>query len=215
MSSPFKPVPRICSEKSGRINHTETATAAPVGLAAPVAAEHTGPCREVECFVCRKFSTVPAGAVSAKCSHCSAYIMLDDVNLHSRTHRRTVKTWGTVTVQPAADLHGVDIECKDIMLNGRVSGKLNCHGVCKIKSGQHITGSLSARRLVVEKKTDVVITGGVYVVNAMVYGVLETALTAEDTVAIHRNGKVLGDIVARKLTIEEGGVHQGKLTILE
>ncbi len=212
MSSPFKPSPRICSEKSGKIKRTETVSPAPVRLPALTATEYAGPCREVECFVCRKFSTVPAGAVSAKCAHCYAFSMLDDVNLHSRTHRRTVKTWGTVTVQAGADLSGVNIECKDLVLNGRVSGHLHCHGVCKVKTDQHISGRVSARRLMVEKKTDVVITEGVYVVNAMIHGVLEAIITAEDTVTIHRNGKVLGDIVTRQLSIEAGGVHQGKLT---
>ena len=65
-----------------------------------------------------------------------------------------------------------------------------------------------------EKKTAVLVTGGVHVENAWIQGTLEGALTAEGTVIIHRHAKFLGDITARRLVIEEGGIHQGSLTRL-
>ena len=117
-------------------------------------------------------------------------------------------------VQANADLKGLHIECRDLILNGKASGDLLCSGVCKIKADQHISGTFRARRLTVEKKTAVLVTGGVHVENAWIQGTLEGALTAEGTVTIHRHAKFLGDITARRLVIEEGGIHQGSLTRL-
>ena len=88
----------------------------------------------MECFSCRKITSVPATAVSARCGHCSAYIKLDDVILHSRTHRTKVQTCGSVTVQANAALKGLNIECRDMVLYGRASGDFLCRGVCKIKT---------------------------------------------------------------------------------
>ena len=79
---------------------------------------------------------------------------------------------------------------------------------------QHISGSISARRLVVEKKTTVLVTGAIQVENIWIQGSLEGTLTADETVTIHRHAKCLGDITARRLIIEEGGAHQGSFTRL-
>ncbi len=210
MSESFHPLPRICERPSGKIKKAaQTATAWSLPTRG---AEFSGPGRSVECFACRKFSTVPAGAVSARCSHCSAYIGLDDLALRSGTHRRAVSTWGAVTVMPGADLKGLNIECKELTFNGRGSGNFFCHGVCRIKTDQHISGTVNARRLVLEKKAHALVTGGVHVVNAIVHGVLEATLYAEDTVTIHRHAKVLGDIVASRLIVQEGGVHHGNFS---
>lgn len=211
MNPPFQPVPRICPSPSGKIRQPSPA---PPWTLPSASGRHTAPVREVECFSCRRRTSVPVTAVSAKCGHCSAYIKLDDVILHSRTHRTRVQTCGSVTVQTNADLKGLNIECRDLVFNGRASGEFLCRGVCKIKTDQHISGSLSARRLTVEKKTTVLVTGGIHVQNAWIQGVTEGALTADETVTIHRHAKFLGDITARRLVIEEGGVHQGSFTKL-
>ena len=211
MNTPFHPVPRLCPRPSGKIR--QPSPAPPWTLPAATGSSHA-PSRNVECFACRRRTAVPVTAVSARCSHCSAYIKLDDITLHSRTHRTKVQTCGCVTVQANADLKGLHIECRDLILNGKASGDLLCSGVCKIKADQHISGTLRARRLTVEKKTAVLVTGGVHVENAWIQGTLEGALTAEGTVTIHRHAKFLGDITARRLVIEEGGIHQGSLTRL-
>ena len=211
MTPTFHPVPRISTAPSGKISHPSPA---PPWTLPPTAESSLAPAREVECFSCRKITSVPATAVSARCGHCSAYIKLDDVILHSRTHRTKVQTCGSVTVQANADLKGLNIECRDLVLYGRASGDFLCRGVCKIKTDQHISGSISARRMVVEKKTTVLVTGTIRVENIWIQGSLEGTLRADETVTIHRHAKFLGDITARRLIIEEGGTHQGAFTRL-
>ena len=107
MNPIFHPVPRISAAPSGKISHPSPA---PPWTLPPTAESNPAPAREVECFSCRKITSVPATAVSARCGHCSAYIKLDDVILHSRTHRTKVQTCGSVTVQANAALKGLNIE---------------------------------------------------------------------------------------------------------
>lgn len=130
MNPTFHPIPRISTAPSGKISHPSPA---PPWTLPPTAESSLAPAREVECFSCRKSTSVPATAVSARCGHCSAYIKLDDVILHSRTHRTKVQTCGSVTVQANADLKGLNIECRDLVLYGRASGDFLCRGVCKSK----------------------------------------------------------------------------------
>lgn len=210
--SHFQPVPRLCPNASGRILHPRPA---PPWTLPPTTGEHAQtPSREVECFACRKKTSVPATAVSARCSHCAAYIKLDDVSLHSRTHRTKVQTCGSVTVQANTDLKGIEIECRDLIMHGKASGNIQCHGVCKIKTDQHISGRLSARRLTVEKRITVLVTHGIQADNVRLQGTLEGTLSSQGTVMIHKNAKLLGDITARRLIIEEGGIHHGDFTKL-
>ena len=103
-----------------------------------------------------------------------------------------------------------------MILNGKASGDLLCSGVCKIKADQHISGTLRARRLTVEKKTAVLVTGGVHVENAWIQGTLEGALTAEGTVTIHRHAKFLVTLRRAALSLKKGNPpglpHQTVLT---
>ena len=95
MNPTFHPVPRISTAPSGKISHPSPA---PPWTLPPTAESSPAPAREVECFSCRKSTSVPATAVSARCGHCSAYIKLDDVILHSRTHRTKVQTLSLIHI---------------------------------------------------------------------------------------------------------------------
>lgn len=168
----------------------------------------------MECFAADGDTAVPVTAVSARCSHCSAYIKLDDITLHSRTHRTKVQTCGCVTVQANADLKGLHIECRDLILNGKASGDLLCQRRLQNQGGPAYFRDLARPQANRGKKDGRTGHGGVHVENAWIQGTLEGALTAEGTVTIHRHAKFLGDITARRLVIEEGGIHQGSLTRL-
>ena len=152
MNPTFHPIPRISTAPSGKISHPSPA---PPWTLSPTAESSLAPAREGNASPAAKAPRSPPRAVSARVRHCSAYIKLDDVILHSRTHRTKVQTCGSVTVQANADLKGLNIECRDLVLYGRASGDFLCRGVCKIKTDQHISGSICARRMVVEKKTTV------------------------------------------------------------
>lgn len=206
----FHPRPRISDQPSGKIRHPRREE--PWTLPAMPRQQSGAPVRDVECFACRQYTPVPASAVSARCGHCAAYIKLDDITLHSRTHRTNVQTRGSVTVQAHADLKGLHVECRDLVLYGRISGNILCKGICKIKTDQHISGSLSTCRLAVEKKATVLVINGIHAENVNIEGVLQGTLTATGTVIIRRNAKLLGDLTARRLVIEEGGTHHGNFT---
>lgn len=64
MNPIFHPVPRISAAPSGKISHPSPA---PPWTLPPTAESNPAPAREVECFSCRKITSVPATAVSARC----------------------------------------------------------------------------------------------------------------------------------------------------
>lgn len=210
MKAQFHPIPRISEHPSGKIFRKDVSM--PWSL--PPKGEGAVPMKQVQCFVCRQMCNVPKSAISAKCLHCASYIKMDDISLHARTHRTFVRTWGTVTIRANADLKGLDVECLHLVMHGRGSGKFRCQGLCKIKSDQHISGMIEAQRLVIEKKAKVTVVGGMLVKDCQINGVLEGQIKASNVITIRRNAKFLGDIVARQLVIEEGGIHQGAFTKL-
>lgn len=164
------------------------------------------------CFHCGLISLVPQAALSARCHHCSAYISLDNVVLHKRSHKTIVQTRGNVTVKNGTDFKGMTIHSHNLTLLGRISGNFNCSGKCDIKTDQLINGILRAHTLEVEKRVSVTLARPAKIHHAFVSGTLQGIIHATGTITILKSGKILGDITAPSLVIEEGGEHFGHYT---
>lgn len=212
-SSTFHPIPRKTEAPSGKRSITDTVpktsfmeTLSAIGDT-PKANISQKP---VICFECGRISLVPEAALSAKCHHCSAYINLDDIAIHSRSYRTTARTRGDVLVREGTRLEGITIEARHLTLMGKVSGNFTCSGTCTIKEDQHIQGRLCARELILERKVNATFVQPVSVQNATIAGVFNGTLNCKEKITITRTGKILGDVNCPNLIIEEGGSHFGQ-----
>lgn len=211
----FCPVPRQCARPSGRISGARAMATPPTDYAAVRKEDDPQrPRKAVICFECGLISLVPQAAFSTRCHHCSAYISLDNVVLHKRSHKTLVQTRGDVTVKAGADFKGVVIKCHNLFLTGKLSGSFDCSGSCVMKTDQLIGGTVRAHTLVVEKKATVTLARPAETHNAQICGIFNGSIQAAGTVTVCKNGKVLGDIRSPKLVIEEGGTHFGHYTKL-
>ncbi len=168
------------------------------------------PKREVICYECGLHSQVPVAALSANCMHCHAHLKMTDVDLKPGAQRLTVRTLGNVTVQPEAVLSQLSIVCNNCTLYGRGSGAYRCSGTLRVSCNNRIEGSVQAKRMLVDKSTDVVLTQGVTTDELEVYGRLTGRVVANKCIVIHRGGELYGDCYAPSLSVEEGGVHRGQ-----
>lgn len=168
------------------------------------------PKREVTCYECGRQSQVPLAALSANCVHCHAHLKMTDVDLKPGAQRLTVRTLGNVTVLADAVLSQLSVVCNNCTLNGRGSGAYRCSGTLRVSCNNRIDGSVQAKRMLVDKSTDVVLTQGVTTDELEVYGRLTGRIVANKGIVIHRGGELYGDCYAPNLIVEEGGVHRGQ-----
>ncbi|MBQ7564113.1 MAG: polymer-forming cytoskeletal protein [Lachnospiraceae bacterium] len=95
----------------------------------------------------------------------------------------------------------------DVVINGSLSSAES------IRFNGKITGDLSSRGLIIIGK-NAAVRGNITADSVIVAGVVEGNLNAQDKVNIEATGEVYGDIVTRKLLIDEESVFSGQCTML-
>lgn len=91
-----------------------------------------------------------------------------------------------------------------------ILGNISGNGTIKIDG--KITGDIVWKDDVCLGITSYV-KGNISCANAYINGKVEGKIKCEDTLKIEEEGKVDGDIIVKKLLIEEGGILQGKCTM--
>jgi len=175
----------------------------------PRAKRAQAPGREVVCYECGRRSHVPAAALSANCIHCHAHLRMADVELKPGSQRLTVRTLGNVTVHADAVLSHLSIVCNNLFLNGRASGSFRCLGILQAACNTRIEGTVQARRMEVEKASDVVLVQGASVGELVVSGRVSGHIEASESVTLRRGSELLGDCRTPSLTVEPGAFHRG------
>lgn len=165
------------------------------------------PTREVECYECGRRSHVPTSAISAGCVHCHATLNMEDVELNSGTRNLTVRTLGNVMVPPGTVLSHLSVVCRNMTVYGRVSGTIRCTQELCFRESSRVEGEVRARRLVIDRAAEVVMTEAVSVREALVEGKLAADVRAAGVIRVGREGVLRGRCDAADIAVEPGGQY--------
>ena len=94
------------------------------------------------------------------------------------------------TMGPGDSLEGKLVYDGSVHADGRVEGELHVSGNIDVASGAHVKALLEGA-------------------NVSLKGAVEGAVTARDKLTLGRNAKLSGDIVVRRLQIEDGATLNG------
>jgi cytoskeletal protein CcmA (bactofilin family) len=166
----------------------------------------------VECFECQRKHQVSGAATSTICPGCSAHIDLQNYKI-STGFSRSIRTWGDVHLTAKGDLSSSSVICKSAFVEGKLRGDLHCNDTATINFSGRITGCLSAKHVIVERRADVQCFRRVRVASIEIKGKMSGEIIAETMVHIHKRGSLEGDVTARAITVEKGGMFSGQLVI--
>jgi cytoskeletal protein CcmA (bactofilin family)/ribosomal protein S27E len=166
----------------------------------------------IECFECNRKQQVCGAATSTICPACSAHIDLRDYKITSG-FSRTIRTRGDVHLTAKGDLGSSSIVCRSALIEGRLRGNLHCHETATINFSGKIPGRISARHVVVERKADIHCFRQVRVESIEIKGQMSGEIIAQTIVTVHKRGSLEGDVTARAISVEKGGVFSGQLVI--
>jgi cytoskeletal protein CcmA (bactofilin family) len=166
----------------------------------------------IQCYACNARQTVSNIAKSSLCPNCSNYIDLRDHKI-TNVFSRTVETQGCVTIGPKGDVSSARIICREAYIYGKLRTQFTCTGEAHVKQKGKILGALSAKHLVVEKRSDVEFSRPVKVDSAEIRGKAYALINAEGEVRITKSGNLEGTIHAKSITVEKGGKFSGELYI--
>ncbi len=168
--------------------------------------------RVVACFECKRKHEVSDAASSTNCPGCSAHIDLRDYKI-TTSFSRSIRTRGELHLTSKGDLSSTSVVCKTALIEGKLRGNLQCEESATINYVGKIPGRLTANYISVERKSDVQCFRRVRVASIDIKGKMSAEIIATGPVNIHKTGVLEGNITAKSINIEKGGIFSGQLVI--
>jgi cytoskeletal protein CcmA (bactofilin family) len=168
--------------------------------------------RVVSCFECKRKHEVSDQATSTNCPGCSAHIDLRDYKIVT-SFSRTIRTRGDVHLTNKGDLSSTSVICHSAVIEGKLRGNLQCEESMTIHLVGKVPGRIAAQNIVVERKSDIQCFRRVTVTNIDIKGRMSAEIVAAGSVTIHKTGSLEGNVTAKSIAIEKGGMFSGQLMI--
>jgi len=166
----------------------------------------------IECFECKRKHEVSGAATSTICPACSAYIDLRDYKI-ATGFSRTIRTRGDVHLTAKGDISSTGVICRSALIEGKLRGNLHCFGTATINFVGKLPGRLSAHHVIVKRKADVQCFRQVTVGSIEIQGRMSGEIVADTSVTIDKNASLEGNVTAKAITVEKGGIFSGQLVI--
>ena len=168
--------------------------------------------RLVACFECKRKHEVSDAATSTNCPGCSAHIDLRDYKI-TTPFSRSIRTRGEIHLTLKGDVSSTSVVCRSAIIEGKLRGNLQCEESATINFIGKIPGRLTANYVSVERKADVQCYRRVTVGSIDIKGRMSGEIIATGAVNIHKTGVLDGNVTAKSLTIDKGGIFSGGLVI--
>lgn len=168
--------------------------------------------RVVACFECKRRHEVSDAATSTNCPGCSAHIDLRDYKI-TTSFSRSIRTRGEIHLTPKGDLSSTSVVCRSALIEGKLRGNLQCEESATINFSGKIPGRLSAHYVSVERKAEVQCYRRMTVGSIDIKGHMSGEIVATGAVNIHKTGILDGNVTAKSITIDKGGIFSGQLVI--
>jgi cytoskeletal protein CcmA (bactofilin family) len=168
--------------------------------------------RVVACFECKRKHEVSDAATSTNCPGCSAHIDLRDYKIGT-SFSRSIRTRGDLHLTSKGDLSSTSVICRTALIEGKLRGNLECEQTVTINFSGKIPGRITADQVIVERKSDVQCFRRITVGSIDIKGRMSAEIVATGAVTIRKTGMLEGNVVAKSIAIEKGGIFSGQLAI--
>ncbi|MGA0848955.1 MAG: hypothetical protein ACO3RX_03300, partial [Chthoniobacterales bacterium] len=168
--------------------------------------------KRVRCHECGRIHEVPRLASSTSCPNCNAHIDLYDVLVEKRVSR-VVRTRGDLVIKKFGYLNNQLTICGNADIGGGAAGKIFCDGETRIRTAGRLNCEIGSRRVRVEKGADVIIAHPIRVHDMVVRGKVTARIYCNGTLRILKRGFLKGEVHARSIMVDKGGLLQADLNI--
>jgi cytoskeletal protein CcmA (bactofilin family) len=168
--------------------------------------------KRVRCHECGRIHEVPYTAASTSCPNCNAHIDLYDVLVEKRVSR-VVRTRGNLVIKKFGYLNNQVTICGNADIGGGAAGKIFCDGETKIRTSGRLNCEIGSRRVRVERGADVIVAHPIRVHDMVVHGKVTARIYCNGTLHILKRGFLRGEVHARSIMVDKGGLLQAELNI--
>jgi cytoskeletal protein CcmA (bactofilin family)/predicted RNA-binding Zn-ribbon protein involved in translation (DUF1610 family) len=164
------------------------------------------------CFECEGEREVPKNATSTLCPKCGAYIELQDYKVEGM-YTRSIRTGGRLIVTKKGTLNCRRAFCGSADIQGTVHGDLICSGAVTINLKGKLSGSIEAKTVHIEKKSEIEMVYPILAEFVEIDGTISGRIKANRKVVISKTGRLTGSVSARGFIVDKGGYFVGDLSI--
>jgi cytoskeletal protein CcmA (bactofilin family) len=168
--------------------------------------------KRIRCHECARLHEVPRLAASTSCPNCNAHIDLYDVVVEKRVSR-VVRTRGNLVIKKFGYLNNQVTICGQADIGGGAAGKIFCDGETKIRTSGRLNCEIGSRRVRIEKGADVIVAHPIRVHDMVVHGKVTARIYCNGTLRILKRGFLRGEVYARSIMVDKGGLLQAELNI--
>ena len=168
--------------------------------------------KRVRCHECGRLHEVPRLASSTSCPNCNAHIDLYDALVEKRVSR-VVRTRGNLVIKKFGYLNNQLTICGNADIGGGAAGKIFCDGETKIRTSGRLNCEIGSRRVRVERGADVIVAHPIRVHDMVIHGKVTARIYCNGTLRILKRGFLRGEVHARSIMVDKGGLLQAELNI--
>ena len=201
----------VCKKCSRHFLVHESRPSTASGGPGPVASVSKPPARDskrVTCFQCGTDLEVPVTAQSTMCKRCSAHVDLRDYHI-TATVSKNFKTKGRMVVEPGGCLLNTEALARDVVLKGKLIGKLEAEHTLELHSTAEVKGSFKAGCLIIPAGQRIRWPTPQALADADISGELAAHIQSTGTITLRATGRLFGDVQAVNLVVESGAVLVG------
>jgi cytoskeletal protein CcmA (bactofilin family)/DNA-directed RNA polymerase subunit RPC12/RpoP len=164
--------------------------------------------KRVVCFTCGTELFVALTAQSTMCKRCSSHVDLRDYRI-AGADSKNFKTKGRLIIEESGYLFNTEVVAGEVVLKGRLHGKLTVERSLEIYTGSELKGHFQATHLIIPAGNRFRWSESIHVASADIAGELVAHVQADDTVWLQSSARLFGDVAAKKLIVQSGAVWVG------
>jgi cytoskeletal protein CcmA (bactofilin family) len=146
------------------------------------------------------------------CKRCSSHVDLRDYQIANAVSKN-FKTKGRFVIEEGGFLFNTESIGGEVILKGRLLGKLTAERSLEIHNSAEIKGTFKAAKLIIPAGNRFRWPDTLPLVSAEISGELVANLQARETVVLRSTARLFGNIEAGGLVVEEGAVLVGTMKI--
>lgn len=168
--------------------------------------------RRVVCHECGHEHAATLELEATLCPACGTGIELRDIEI-LRHSTREIFTQGSVRVGRGAFLNSTRIVCGNLIVEGRVAGKITCSGTVRLRGHGICRSQITAKNLLIDRGSQLRFPYTIHVEHALIRGHVEADIVCSGTLHVGRNGGLDGDVQARALSVDKGAFFIGAVEV--
>lgn len=170
--------------------------------------------RAIDCLHCGNVFEVVRDAQSSQCPKCGGYVSLRDYEVDTDWRQR-IQTRGDITILKSGSIIGVNLQCHNLNVFGKLAATVECSGKLRIRSHGKIVGNVTCRELRVERGVEVEFQGEVHAGSAFIDGNVKAQLTCTGTITLEKKAHLQGLARAGELVVKAGAKHTGMMEVVK